>query len=116
MKIEPHRAFAPPDLRINRDETVVAGIKLWAEKGQFADERQGKIVLNFIIETLCGTHDLSFRPDDAGGQRDTDFHEGRRYVGLNLRRIITRGYTELLTGKKPKMPPSPPASVPVKAG
>lgn len=116
MKIEPHRAFAPPELRYNRDEAIIAGIKRWAEHGQFADERQGKMVLNFIIDRLSGTYDLSFRPDDAGGQRDTDFHEGRRFVGLNIRRIITQAHDTLLTGRKTKSPSSPPAATPARAG
>jgi hypothetical protein len=33
------------------------------------------------VEHACSTYDLSFRPQS---QRDTDFAEGRRFVGLQL--------------------------------
>lgn len=45
-----------------------------------AHEEQQKIALNWIIRDLCGTYDLSYRPND----RDTVFAEGRRFVGLRL--------------------------------
>lgn len=37
--------------------------------------------LKYIIEQLCGTYDLSFRPVS---ERDTCFAEGKRFVGLQL--------------------------------
>ena len=48
-----------------------------------ANEGQQKRALEWIINTLCGTYDMSFRPG-AEGDRDTTFAEGRRYVGLQL--------------------------------
>lgn len=41
---------------------------------------QQKRALDYIIN-LAGTYDLSYRPDNP---RDTDFAEGKRYVGLQL--------------------------------
>lgn len=46
--------------------------------------------LNLIIERICGTYDLSYRPDSMGGQRATEFSEGKRSVGLQIRRIIAQ--------------------------
>jgi hypothetical protein len=48
-----------------------------------ASEGQQKRALEWIINTLCGTYDLSFRPGPEG-DRDTAFAEGRRSVGLQL--------------------------------
>lgn len=51
--------------------------------GGTANEDQQKRAVRLIIEDLSGTYDLSFRPGPEG-RRDTDFAEGRRYVGLQL--------------------------------
>lgn len=48
-----------------------------------ASEGQQKRALDWIIKTLCGTYDLSFRPG-PDGERDTAFAEGKRHVGLQL--------------------------------
>ena len=41
--------------------------------------------MRYIIETLCGAYDLSYRP---GSDRDTAFAEGRRFVGLQIIKAI----------------------------
>lgn len=43
--------------------------------------------INFIVHTLCGTYDLSYRfgPD---GERDTAFAEGKRWVGLQIVKLL----------------------------
>lgn len=46
-----------------------------------ANEGQQKRALEWIINTLCATYDLSYRP---GSDRDTAFAEGKRHVGLQL--------------------------------
>lgn len=42
---------------------------------------QQKIALDYIINNLAGTYDLSYRP---GSDRDTAFAEGKRFVGLQI--------------------------------
>jgi hypothetical protein len=37
--------------------------------------------MRFIVERICGTYDLSFRPEDP---QHTTFAEGKRFVGLQL--------------------------------
>jgi len=37
--------------------------------------------MSFIVNQICGTYDLSYRPDS---DRDTAFAEGKRMVGLQL--------------------------------
>lgn len=97
MKIDRSRVFAPPDLAEKGANSAVAAIKALAE-GK-ASAVQQKLALDWIISELCRTYDVSFRPDDAGGDRDTAFAEGRRFVGLQIRRVITRPADEL-TGKR----------------
>jgi hypothetical protein len=46
-----------------------------------ADEYQQKRALKWIIENVCGTYQLSYRPTS---DRDTAFAEGRRFVGLQI--------------------------------
>jgi hypothetical protein len=41
--------------------------------------------LNFIINDLARTYDLSYRPDS---ERDTAFAEGKRFVGLQLVKFL----------------------------
>lgn len=96
MKADPSRPFfVIPDGQW--DGPTIAALKALG-KGQARPDQQIAAV-NFIIETLAGTYDLSFRPDDRGGERDTSFSEGRRFVGLQLRRVIASSF-EALTGKK----------------
>jgi hypothetical protein len=37
--------------------------------------------MKWIIEDVCRTYDLSFRPDS---ERDTCFAEGKRHVGMEI--------------------------------
>ena len=57
-----------------------------------ANDAQQKRALNWIVETLCGTYDLSYRPLS---DRDTAFAEGRRFVGLQLVKEIKINHTKL---------------------
>lgn len=41
--------------------------------------------LKFIVESLCATYDMSYRPS---GDRDTCFAEGKRYVGLQVVKLL----------------------------
>lgn len=78
------------------DGPIVAAIKALGKGTARPDQQIAAI--QYIIETMSGAYNLSFRPDILGGSRETDFSEGRRYVGLQLRRVITLPF-EILTGK-----------------
>ena len=41
--------------------------------------------LEYIVNTLAGTYDLSYRPTS---ERDTAFAEGRRFVGLQIVKLL----------------------------
>ena len=46
-----------------------------------ASEEQQKRAMGYIVNAICGTYDLSYRPLS---DRDTAFAEGKRFVGLQM--------------------------------
>lgn len=61
------------------DENVTGAIKALHAGSASAGQQQR--VLRWIIEALCGTYDLSYRPQS---ERDTSFAEGKRFVGMQI--------------------------------
>ena len=59
----------------------VAAIQALAN-GNATPEMQ-RHALKWIIEIAAGYYDLSFRPGEDG-RRETDFAEGKRYVGAQI--------------------------------
>lgn len=67
-----------------------------------AEGYQQQRAMKWIIENAAGTYDQSFRPG-LEGQRDTDFAEGRRFVGnsivklsrLNASKLVRREIDEV---------------------
>lgn len=59
-----------------------------------ANEGQQIAALNWIINNVCQYYDLSFYPGE-GGRRDSDFAEGKRYVGAQIVKMM-----KLKTGGK----------------
>lgn len=59
-----------------------------------ADEHAQRRALKFIVEELAGTYEVSYRPG-VDGERDTAFHEGRRYVGLNIVKLVKINLSQL---------------------
>lgn len=53
------------------------------EKGEASPDQQKRVV-EWLV-SLTGLNDLSYRPDS---QRDTDFAEGKRFVGLQIRKML----------------------------
>lgn len=54
-----------------------------------ADGPAQKRALRWIMESACATYDMSYRPGGEDGRRDTDFAEGRRFVGGQIRKLLT---------------------------
>lgn len=54
------------------------------ERGEATPEQQQK-ALNWLVNKMCLTYDMSYRPDS---DRDSAFAEGRRFVGLQIVRFI----------------------------
>lgn len=53
-----------------------------------ADKHQQVRALRWIIELAAGTYDMSYRPGGDDGRRDTDFAEGKRYVGNQVVKLL----------------------------
>lgn len=68
-----------------------------AAQGEATAEQQ-KRAIEAIIGRIACADELSFRADDHGGTRETDFSEGKRYVGLQLRKLLSTPL-EILTGE-----------------
>lgn len=68
-----------------------AAIQALVQGAATADQQQRAVA--YIVNALCATYDLSFRPG-PDGERDTAFAEGRRFVGLELVKL-----TKLNLGK-----------------
>lgn len=75
-----------PIKELNAHPAEVAAIRALAEGG--ADEHQQRAAFRFILSRLCGLDTMSFWPGGEDGKRATDFAEGRRWVGIQLRRIV----------------------------
>ena len=63
------------------DYTLAIPTAIQALMSGTAEEHQQQLAMKWIIETLCGTYDMSFRADNI---RETDFAEGKRYVGNQI--------------------------------
>lgn len=67
-------AYEPAD--INAIKGLVAGT---------ASPEQQQRAIKWIIENACATYELSYRPTS---DRDTSFAEGRRFVGLEIVKLL----------------------------
>lgn len=88
------RPWHPP----HAEDADVYAIKALA--GGDATGDQQRRALAWIIGTLCGKDDLSYRPDSP---RDTDFAEGKRFVALELTKYVLMPVSVIRTasGKPP---------------
>jgi len=71
------------------DEETVYAIRAVAEG--IANDGQQKLFWRYLMYVTKASEefaDLSYRPDSEGGRRDTDFAEGKRFVGLMLRKLL----------------------------
>lgn len=74
-----------PWASFNADPADAAAIKALA--AGVASESQQKLVLSLIINGICDTYGLSFRPGGLAGVRASDFAEGKRHVGNQIVRL-----------------------------
>lgn len=64
-----------------------------------ADAAAQQRALRWIVEQACGTYDLSWRPEQFGGDRSTSFAEGRRFVGLEIVKLTKLNLAEFRKDK-----------------
>jgi hypothetical protein len=60
-----------------------------------AEPHQQTRALKYIVETLSDYYGISYRPDGLGGQRDTDFAEGKRFVGQQIVKLTKINLSKL---------------------
>lgn len=53
-----------------------------------ATEDQQKRAISWVMEAACGMRDMTFQHDARGGDRATAFAEGKRFVGLQIAKLI----------------------------
>lgn len=106
-KLAPWRPWRPVEVNnttvvgpglLNRAD--VAAIKA-THAGEATPEQQRRAIEAIIGRVACAD-EISFRADDHGGTRETDFSEGKRYVGLQLRKLITTSLDILTGDDKPR--------------
>ena len=76
-----HAPWKPPDWELP-DACAMQAL----ERGDASADQQRR-VLKWIIEQASGTYAMSYRPGESG-DRDTAFAEGRRFVGLQIVKLL----------------------------
>lgn len=95
---------------VNTSPVVGAGIVNKADaiairavsQGEASPDQQ-KRAMEAIIGRIACADDLSFRAEDHGGMFETAFAEGKRYVGLQIRKLIHTPL-HILTGENTSPP------------
>lgn len=102
-KLAPWRPWRPIEVNVSPvvgpgllNKADALAIKMVAA-GEATPEQQRR-ALEAIVTRIACADDMSFRADDHGGTRETDFSEGKRYTGLSIRKIISTPL-EILTGE-----------------
>ena len=80
-KSQPDRPWQMPQIE---DADIFA---LQAVAKGIANNAQQQRVYEYVVRTLCETDRMTFWPGGEDGKRATDFAEGKRWVGVQLRRI-----------------------------
>ena len=95
-----------PIAELNKLPSEIAAVRAVAEGG--ADEHQQRMAFAFICARLCGADKISFWPGGDDGRRATDFAEGRRWVAIQLRRIVALMPARFdARGEPPALPDNP---------
>ncbi len=76
-------AWIPPVYEARDVEALQA-----LQRGDATPDQQGK-ALDWIVRSGAGAYELSFRSDADGGERETAFAEGRRFVGLQIVKLLS---------------------------
>jgi len=87
---------------LDYDEDVTYAVR--AFQNGTASAGQQKLLWAWLVDYACGRDDISFRPDDKGGQLATAFAEGKRYVGQQVRKHLDDRMTPPAKNVKPEEP------------
>lgn len=76
------------------DEAVVEAMRAFhAGKANAGQQQMVWRYLMYVTGASEEFQDLSFRPDEKGGRRATDFAEGKRFVGMMIRKLLRPEFT-----------------------
>lgn len=90
------RDASRPWMPVEISENTIADIAcLKAIARGDATEEQQLRGMAFILEVICDRHGMSYRPDSP---RDTDFAEGKRFVGNQIVKLSRLDLTKLRKG------------------
>ena len=103
VRVPRERARQPWEVPPSIDDADIFAIQALARG--IANEGQQRRAYEFIVDGLCETDRISFTPGGDHGARVTAFAEGKRWIGLQLRRI-RRMVPDLVTENRPE--PEPP--------
>ena len=67
-----------------------------------ATSEQQQRAMQYILVVLCAVDDMTYRPGEDG-RRDSDFSEGARFVGIQIRRLINSPMDALMDWVKDKV-------------
>ena len=60
-----------------------------------ADQDAQRRALKWIVEQGAGYYQMSFQPGGEEGRRDSDFAEGRRFVGAQVVKLLRLNLSKL---------------------
>lgn len=86
-----------PWLPAEYDDEIVAAVQAWA--AGVASERQQQLAFRWVVEVLCATFDMSYRP---GAPDDTSFAEGKRSIGNQIVKMTKLRATPKPLGAPPR--------------
>lgn len=89
LKLPPGAPYAPTPYSVE-DVTALQAL----DSGRDVPAYVAKRALDWIILHCAGTYDLSFRPGEQG-DRETAFAEGRRFVGLQIVKLLKLNVQQL---------------------
>lgn len=78
----PQPKSSAPWMPVKYTKADVAALQAMRRKEATPDQ-QGRAI-EYILETICDRNGMSYRPGGVEGARDTDFAEGRRFVGNQI--------------------------------
>ena len=77
------------------DEQIVSAVR--AVQSGIANSAQQQLFWRYLMHVTAASEefaDMSFRPDSVGGHDATIFAEGKRFVGLMIRKLLRPEFTK----------------------
>jgi hypothetical protein len=101
----------PPQRRHAWDPALLSEGEIAGIKAMAANQSVG---FRALLEKICLVDQVSFAAGGEDGRRETDYAEGKRAVGINLRAIVGMALKPRSRGPEPGFvePPAEPGAAP----